>query len=390
MASGMEEITGQIDKINFKTLVTREGVPFAADLWGVGSFLRDDRYFKEVLWGRLGGALKKNYGVIGFAVNYDMDNVANCAKDIIDQAGRDPKALLELALKGKKLGSDLEEFTFKIKHTDFSGTTDKKLISLFGQFLEKFSVFSPYFIVPLSVERHLQETIREGLKDLVDPSDDINSVLIELTSPPEHDAMYNERLDLLKIAEKYGSGKDVSEDIEKHIDEFGNVCIRWCMGEPWTHDELMEKVEGIKDAKKQISRLAAEDRRVAADFKRFEKEHPDRKELIEFIKVAKWYVWLRTYRTQVLSGSIANIYPLLSEIGRRRGLSLREILCYVPEEILSGKILSRGEIKKRKEAFADLLLFGKRYIFSGKDAKFLIDYWQKKHPVASEIKGTVA
>ncbi|MDE1832849.1 MAG: hypothetical protein KGH58_00330, partial [Candidatus Micrarchaeota archaeon] len=26
----------------------------------------------------------------------------------------------------------------------------------------------------------------------------------------------------------------------------------------------------------------------------------------------------------------------------------------------------------------------------GRDAKFLIDYWQKKHPVASEIKGTVA
>ncbi|MDE1847809.1 MAG: hypothetical protein KGH61_02565 [Candidatus Micrarchaeota archaeon] len=387
--SDREKLAREMDKVNLKTLVSREGMPFASDLWGPGSAFRSDRYFQRVLWGKKGNA-PDNWALIGRYASYDMDSIAKTAKTITEYTKNRPQALLAHAMMGRKLGAKLEKFTLKIKEGNFKGVPKEKLISLLSEFLELVSAVVPYLTTVLAIERHLQDTIREGILEIVEDKTDINLMIVELTSPPEHDAVYKERVDLLRIAERYRSGKGIEKGIDRHIDQYGNVCIRWCMGRPWTHEELRQKIYGIKNPKEELEKLASEERKINSDFEKFEHAHPDRKELFEFIRIAKWYVWLRTYRTEVLSGAIANIYPLLSEIAVRFGTDLDGIRHYTIAEILEDKRLGDVEIERRKEAFVVLLLSKKKYIFSGSDAKYFIDHWERKHPIAREIKGTVA
>ncbi|MDE1856798.1 MAG: hypothetical protein KGH98_01800, partial [Candidatus Micrarchaeota archaeon] len=56
-----EELTKRMDRVNFKTLVTREGVMLAANLWE--SCFRDERYCEDVLWG-LKGNCHRNFAVL--------------------------------------------------------------------------------------------------------------------------------------------------------------------------------------------------------------------------------------------------------------------------------------------------------------------------------------
>ncbi|MDE1810748.1 MAG: hypothetical protein KGH66_01775 [Candidatus Micrarchaeota archaeon] len=319
-----------------------------------------------------------------------MDGITKNMKTVIDYVKGDASPLEDLAKLGKKLGTDLDTFSLEIKHGDFKDTPTKELISLFREYVDKFSALGVYLSLPLSIERYLQDNIREGLKGIVYSKTDMTLLLIELTSPIEHDALYKERVDLLKIAEKYHSGLDVGKDIMRHIDEYGNVCIRWCMGSPWSKEELMTKIKGIKDAKQQLAKLKHEDDKIKRDFDAFVKLHSDKKKLIEDIKVTKWYTWLRTYRTEILSGSIANIYPLLSELARRLGITLEDIKYYTIDDILSGKPVAASELARRREAFVILFLSSKMHYFSGDDAKYFIDYWRLKNVVLKEIKGVVA
>jgi len=382
-----EELARVISSVNFRNIVTREAMPFAIEC--CGSPYRDEKYVSDILWGKPGNN-HENFAVFGDIFCYDVDSIAKNAETILNYAKTHPSALEDLAARGKVLGSDLDKFSMAIKKGDFSKTGEKKLITTFEEFYDKLSLFTVYLVVPLSIERYLQDTIKEGIKDIIGPKADINSVLIELTSPPEHDAVYKERIDLLKIAERYRTGKDVKADIARHIYDFGNVRIRWCMGEPWSSEELMAKIKTIKDPTLELAKMAAHDKKTEDDFKAFAAEHKERKALIKQIKVAKWYVWLRTYRTEVLSGSIVNIYPLLSEIGKRWGYTLQEMKYFTPLEILDGARLSREEIASRKEAFAYTLIHGKRRLFSGSSARYFIDQWNSRHTVPSEVKGTVA
>ncbi|HVC58077.1 MAG TPA: PEP/pyruvate-binding domain-containing protein [Candidatus Acidoferrales bacterium] len=382
-----EELARSIRGINFKNIVTREAMPFAIEC--CGSPYRDEKYVRDILWGKSGNN-HKNFAVLGDIFCYDVDSIAKNADTILGYAKTHPSALENLATRGKLLGTELDKFSLEIKKGDFSKVGTEKLISLFGEFYDKLSLFTVYLVVPLSIERYLQDTIKEGIKDIIDPKDDINSILIELTSPPEHDAVYKERVDLLKIAERYRAGKDVKADVARHIYDFGNVRIRWCMGEPWSPEELMGKIRAFKNPAMELAKMAAHDKKTDDDFKAFASKHKDRKALIKDIKVAKWYVWLRTYRTEVLSGAIVNIYPLLSEIGKRWGYTLQEMKYFTPLEILEGAKLGKQEFAKRKEAFAYMIIDGKKRIFSGSSARYFIDEWNSRHTVSSEVKGTVA
>ncbi|MDE1857255.1 MAG: hypothetical protein KGH98_04220 [Candidatus Micrarchaeota archaeon] len=318
-----------------------------------------------------------------------MDGIAHNAKSVIDYANGDMAVLEDFARRGKALGTDLDGFSLEIKRGDFSGKSMEELLSLFREFLDKFAHLAVYLSVTISLEKYLQDNIREGLDGIV-PEEEMNSALVELTAPYEHDAIYKERVDLLNIALAYHSGKNVDMEIERHIYDFGNVRIRWCMGAPWTNGELLEKVRDIKDARRQLDELAEHDRIVEEHFRKFEAEHADRKKLIAFIRVAKWFVWLRTYRTEILSGSIVNIYPLLAAMAQRMGLGLEDIKQFTIDEVLAGKPIGMAEIERRRAAYAYVVLDGKWHFFSGDDARFFIDWWARKHPVAKEIKGTVA
>jgi phosphoenolpyruvate synthase/pyruvate phosphate dikinase len=169
------------------------------------------------------------------------------------------------------------------------------------------------------------------------PEEEQAGALSLLTTTTRESFSIREMKDLLKIAAKKNAGADVAPLIDEQARKYfwlhNNYFSTEVLDSRFFMKELSLTSEKYPDPEAQLANLASE----FSDVTRRKKElienlDPDEfnRNLIELLDIFAWY---QDYRKEIVMKVLHYLDIVLSEIGRRRGHSLKEMKYTLPEEI---------------------------------------------------------
>ncbi len=290
-----------------------------------------------------------------------------------------------------------------IKKTNLSRKTDEELKSLVVKGIEDLVNLCSYLLFPISLQCYFEESIKNWLSQKVkDPKFKDNYFKI-LTTPSKQNSGYFEQVAILKLAILYNENRGIKNKIDDYLLEFDTLGVKYGVGELWNKKEVVERIKYLskQSPKKRLyhilSILKQADDKVEITLKKLNADKNFRK----FIVITRLYVYLRTYRTDIISGAFANMFPLFKEIGKRNALNLRSVIECLPNEIISFNFPDKKTITERAKTNIIRGVDGKLYFAFGEKAikvhkKLLKNVNQKvikkkvKITENKEIKGVIA
>lgn len=320
----------------------------------------------------------------------------------------------------RKEGEKLIQFAQKMRTLPYRAMSNKKLASALLKFSEANHRFSVFIFYPLSLESFftseidriceiypvpIGKTVSEIKTELLTPID-LNEYQKELQSLQGILHLFESKKILLK--HKNLKAEDVweiiksrhnglYEKIKDHVSHFGWLNVRWLVGKPMTVAEVVDRIlHLIHNRQKKIFEAdkSKKVKKVATQFINRNKVNPYDAELIW---LAKEYVFLRTYRTDVLNQSLFSMIPLLQEAAARLGISFEDIVMMsykeAAESLLEKKVLHHVNFSERKKSW---LLFRdgmELEVFQGKKADVFARYqgfYELLPQIKSDITGTSA
>ncbi|MFA4833768.1 MAG: PEP-utilizing enzyme [Patescibacteria group bacterium] len=209
---------------------------------------------------------------------------------------------------------------------------------------------------------------------------------------PEYEEKFEEKVRQLKGKIR----KDILDDLESHYTKYFYTKFLF------TEEQGIYSLEHYLKA---LVRLVSNNNNLAKAFKESEakrkKDWLERELLIKKLKIEgrllkffnAWgeFMVTKIYRRYAQIFAIYRMVPVLSEIGRRLGLSLKEVKFMTSEEIYNGLfsgVLDKGEIKKRVNFSVYYTAKGEHLFYSGEEAKKIVKYIEPDEiKEVSEIKG---
>lgn len=173
----------------------------------------------------------------------------------------------------------------------------------------------------------------------------------------------------------------LDELIRSHVQAFGWIGARgWWWRLAWTEqdvrDRMMEFVEQGKDPVEELRQLeesrAERQRACEALYKAWAIK--DGSELDEWIKLAKEYAYLRTWRTDLMYGAGYRVRFLFEEVRKWIGWSLDDVSYVTPAEVrmileTGREPVSREELDRRRVFFGTVLLDDELQVCSGEEGR---------------------
>jgi len=276
-----------------------------------------------------------------------------------------------------RLGDILLKVARTINNTSYLNLTNSDLLDLLTNFRESYLNFLPYLVYPHSIERYFMEIISDELKDYltsIKQIEDFNRIYEILTTPTIHEI--DEQIDLLKAAielKKHGLNKKSKKIIENVKNKYGWQPFWTITAQPLTFDYFKNAIQATADSNENLSdeiesiKESQQDR--VKNLNKTLKDVKAPKTLKAYVNLLQGYMYLRTYRKNIISKAHYLHMPLISEIGKRMGIrnditmvSYVEMINFLKnEEVVAQKI-----IDERKEAWAVLSIDGQISIISSK------------------------
>jgi len=297
-----------------------------------------------------------------FCSKEKIDKLGNL---ILDKVNHEKGFVNKIALATEKSCFNLVKITKEISTGNLGKLTDQQLALRLKKYSEAHYDFCIYFDVSNSIKEIGTQRISDGLRGkmlLLKPSK------IPLTN--------QEQIDLRKIAINNENA------LKKHMKKYEWLSV-------YNPDEPSLPLSYFQDRIKDLAKTKPKEKQA--------EKLIIPKELQNLIKLMKRYVYLHTFRAEMLSKSYFLLKPFLTEIAGRWKIDLTALCALTSEEII--KILEKNglpdfeEIEKRKKAYLHLMKDGKINIYSGKEAEemFLKEISKDEKEQKSEmLKGFVA
>ena len=193
------------------------------------------------------------------------------------------------------------------------------------------------------------------------------------------------------------------QEVDRYLLDFGSQGTKYGYGKLWTRENTMERLSYLsteKDLGDKFMRIKNLPKEHNEQVKKILNEIEADTDFKEKVAWSRLYMYVRTLRTEVLSASFANIFPLFLEIGQRFGLPLEMVVECSPTELIDLNFPSKNEIKNRSMANIVRGVKGYLYYKSGSEAKTLseklssqpqrIEVEEKSSKKIREIRGNVA
>jgi phosphohistidine swiveling domain-containing protein len=248
-----------------------------------------------------------------------------------------PEFIIEMFEKAYKLNSNIEKIIKKINTTNFTELKDKKLAELFDDYSSEQMKSSAFMILPMAMEKYLEDTIFTNIRKVL-PQESSEAIQVISTSEKQSSSQ-SEEISILKIAIKKRDGKDIKDDIEKHILEFGWLKNASMDGQYYSSSEILEKVEAaikIKPESK-LKEIKDERKKVTESIKKY-KEILGREDskIPNLINILQEAIFFRSWRTERFYRNTQYLQDFLTELSKRLGLSNHADIFYLlPKEIIN-------------------------------------------------------
>ncbi|MFH1780219.1 MAG: PEP-utilizing enzyme [Candidatus Micrarchaeota archaeon] len=297
------------------------------------------------------------------------------------------------------LSDDLTSFSKKVAERDLTKVSTAELYSLVDVQCEKLSVMLSWAMLVTIIDfqselvsKKLHETLSAHEAELKKKGFSVPEALVILTTPDEETTAKKEFDELISLACEFGNAVPYA-CIREHAKKYGWLYYGYS-GPAWTEKEftsellaLVEKnpVQLRQDSLEQARELSAHKQELEVLFSEEEKR---------VIDLAREVMFLKAYRKEAMNYSFFALGFVQEELAKRLGLSLRQIRCLIPLELISGKF-SKELLDSRFEECV-FGLYGKEkdwnlvFFKSEETSEAKKIFAQEKIEEASELNGSCA
>lgn len=390
-------------KPNFIKVVRREWPTLLIDMIYRG--MNNKSYFKIAKL----GFCYKNFKYLDSDCYYDLNEINKLAEIIKGKSKKDENFIEHLSKVCYSQGENLLNISEKIKKADYGNKKNKDLLVKFKKFQNAFEAFMPFIMIPISVEKILEQDLKDFLNKELKSEKFFDDYFIALTTPNKQNIAGKEleaiekllkqvlKSKLLKnifsksvndILKKINKFPEFEKDLDRYLSEFAWIGKRNFIGQEWKKEDVIKRIKDlIKKEIKKKQNLISESKKLSDKIIKELKFSKKEKQLVNLVKE---FVFLRTHRMDVLNISFYNITNLIEEIAKRFNYSYEDIIYMNSKELgsLERNQLSKGLLLERRRKHYLVVLDGEFQFFIEKDFKKELAEIEKVELV-KEIKGSV-
>ena len=415
--------------------------PFFSQIW-MNSFVDEfakpsGKAYKKV------AAIFKDYHLWFY---FDKQDAFEVGEHIVEKFQKNPKFMKEVNVEIEKWSDKLMSYCKKLPQDNLGKLSNKKLWEFYKKHEDIHTDYYRYGWIPVAVDmfgNNLTEKGKEILKDIGVKKDKITEVLINLTEPVRSSLIKLEEDEMKEIASKVQANNKQFELFRKLFNKFKEEDVK--LFGLYTHSpeyelkfeervrDLIEQInsEIIKDLEgyyqkyfyskflfteeqgvysfehylKKLVRLVNNDSNIAKTIKEENEEIKEkikqRNLLVKKLKLSdknksffdEWgeFMVTKIYRRYAQIFALYSMVPVVEELGRRLGLSIKETKFMTTQEIKAALFknqINKEEIKKRVEFSVFYTSKDNLEFYTGDKAKQIAKIIQaEKIEEVSELKG---
>jgi len=282
--------------------------------------------------------------------------------------------------------------TFQVKYE-----TDAEQVK---KIVEHYTKLSTYLLAVNYYETALGVRMSELVKSKVGEMDEkFHNALVGVR---KFSGGAEELIALLKLAEELKAKKRRIESsvakkkLKAHLAKFFWLGSRWHLEADWTEEDFKERLENYLkiNPTQELKKIYQSKEQPEKITQAFIKKYKLSKTEVEFIDLVKEFVYLRTFRSEILNkaGSLAK--PFLQKIAQKLGLTFSELISLTSDEILAmlnSTANHKSKIKSRLEGFYSVIMDDNVQIFAGEERAHIDDLGVFLNPLSSqtELRGQV-
>lgn len=277
-------------------------------------------------------------------------------KRILNEKGWIKNVFKEIYSRAKVLLKFSQQLTKK----DYTLLSNKNLLKLYGEFVEKFVDMRLYSSTPMNLEHRiplLSNYIQELLAKFIPHQEELNNCFSILTTPDKFSYLRLCDLDLLRLSLKYKE-KNFKSDLDKFTKKYTWINYTFD-GVPMTAEDFENKIielnKNKKNTKSQIQKILAEKDKLLKSKKDIIKKYKLDKQTIRFCKYASEFVYLKFFRKGIFAESYYSVEFLLEVIAKRLQTDIKTIKAMffgeVKKGLLTGKIEKQNIVKRLKDGW---------------------------------------
>lgn len=344
---------------------------------------------------------------ITHGVYYIEEELRNSADAIQLRIKKDPDFAKNNISGCYQLGDQLINASTIKNAQKLNRLTNKALLSLLEKFRTAYLNFLPYLLYPHSIERYFLTQIEHELKEILIRKNNLykfDEYFQILTTPTIHEI--EQQIDMLQLAhqvQKHGWKKHEKISLKYLHQKYAWLPLWTVTATPLEISYFEDAIDALSKSEKplldEIDRINSEQHARQNKLKNILKSINATKNLSDLVELLQAYMFLRTYRKNIISKAHYLHLPLTHEIGRRMKIK-KDIAFITYEEMIkflkTKAIISRITLAKRKLGWAVLAFNGIIKIISGADEVLeVMEQLQLGNnpipePISQVLKGTPA
>jgi len=353
---------------------------------------RQYEHIIDIDWIYMGGIMDNfvkgldKYGIRNYlkesltiAINFDMDfyfhpdEFISTQKGIVSRVAKNPQWGLSFNNELEKLINEYFEKAKSFIKINLDKKSNKELANLWERLrILKEESHAMGVITTWIIDAHDQPFTKYLLEILnqriVDQkiNYDVAEVLTILTTPKKLSSLRIEEIELIKLYQNFfekNESSDFQKEIEKFAQKFGWLYFKY-IGPGRTAKDYIKILQNWKkinfNPKSQLKKIALEQRRIQSQQKLFIKALKLNKKEKKLFQFARQIIILKDLRkASQFYGSYVN-EKILTEIGKRLSLNLKQVRNFLPQEISPVLIRDNFDAKNLDERRKFSVLFSQR------------------------------
>lgn len=372
----LQSLIAQSSKINFRKVISRPFPPLIAEL--LQSPLADNKIYSDFLSSSFS---YKNLIVADGEVYDDVSLVHNehdiCSSILDFDSSFFHRKVSDAELIGNKLLKWSINISNRQNCSSFQIITEFKLMS---------DSFMPYLTFVPTVGEILESRIIEFLLSKVNSLDIAEEYAFQLTAPRRLSNHINEQIDFYLLALKKGITKI---DIKNHLKHYAYFGFLWGYGKAWDTNFLESRIKNAKNPQDELDLIIANIRKLNTKREHVGQLIKEDTSMQELVDLSRRYVWLRSYRSEILNQAFANISTVLNRFYMDLGFNDSDYLYFTSNEIIEGRLVKPKEIEQRRSSFCLIIIDGISHYLSGDQACKFKNVIKNKSKTDLLLKGSV-
>lgn len=331
-------------------------------------------------------------------ISYDLNELTNMEETLASKVKPGQKFLRKYLKLCYQYSDRLIKTSKNInKVKEFRKLDGRKLLALYEKYQKSVLMIMPFMTTPMVIDNLLKKKIfkllgkEAGLKDRKEKE----ILLSKLIVPKKKSFFVQETESLLNMALKLQKNKSVNieQDIQKHLEKFTWTSCHVYLGKFQTKKDIEKKIKKLlkEDPREKLAQTKKVRGKTLKNYQKAFIQIRKSKKLLELVDLAREFLYLQTYKMDVLFIAHYFVYPLLEEIGKRLNLKVDELVYLTGEEIIDmlkgEKKIKKIETRDRMKSYALIKTNNKFTVLAGEKVKRVI---RKTIYKEVEVRGTIA